>query len=150
MIEARDADWAKSEASFRHAIELEPGRSATRTDFALFFLMPTGRLEEAVEQVRLAEKNDPLSPNVQQVLANVFFSAGRLEEGAAHCVKPCPRALILQGKPAEAIPILEQRFEGQLSAEGAQQLGIAYAKAGRRQDAERIWLLFSRVPLRKQ
>ncbi len=101
-------------------------------------LLPLGRFEDAVAQVRLAEKNDPLSPNVQRVLSNVLFAAGRLDEAAAHCKQPCARALILQGKPAEAIPILEAQFNGRLPAMGSQQLGIAYALAGRREDAETI------------
>jgi adenylate cyclase len=137
-VQARDAQWEQSEKSFRRAVELEPGRSATRTDFALSLLMPLGRLDEALTQARLAEKNDPLSPNVQQVLSNVLFSAGRLDEAAAHCKQPCVRAMNLQGKASEAIPILEARLNGQLAAEGSQQLGIAYARAGRREDAERI------------
>jgi hypothetical protein len=138
MVQARDAQWEQSEKSFRSALELEPSRSLTRTDFALSLLMPLGRLEEAFAQVRLAERNDPLSPNVQRVLSEVLFSAGRLAEAVAHCQPPCARALILQGKPAEAIPILEQQFNGRLSAEGSQQLGIAYARVGRREDAESI------------
>jgi len=136
-VQARDAQWEQSEKSFRRALELEPGRSATRTEFALSLLMPLGRLDEAVTQVRSAETNDPLSPNVQQVLSNVLFSAGRLEEAAVHCQQPCARALIFQGKATEAIPILEAKFNGRLGAEGSQ-LGIAYARAGRSEDAERI------------
>src|SRR6202044_2828682 len=66
-VQARTAQWEQSEKSFRRALELEPGRSATRTDFALSLLMPLGRLDEAVAQVRLAERNDPLAPNVQQI-----------------------------------------------------------------------------------
>jgi adenylate cyclase len=137
-VQARDAQWEQSEKSFRRALELEPRRSATRTDFALSLLMPLGRTREAIAQVRLAEKNEPLSPNVQQVLSNVLFSTGRLEEAAVHCTQPCARALILQGKATEAILILEAKFNGRLGAEGSQQLGIAYARAGRREDAERI------------
>lgn len=137
-VQAREAQWEQSEKSFRRALELDPARSATRTDFALSLLMPLGRLDEALTQTRLAEKNDPLSPNVQQVLSNVLFSAGRLDEAAAHCKQPCARALNLQGKASEAIPILEARLRERPAVDGSQQLGIAYALAGRREDAERI------------
>jgi TolB-like protein len=139
MVQARDAQWGQAEKSFRRALELEPGSSSTRMDYTLSLLMPLGRIQEAVAQARLAEKSDPLSPDVQRVLANALFSAGRLNEVAAHCQKPCVRALILQGRPAEAIPILEARFNGRLSAAGSGDLlGYAYARAGRREDAEKV------------
>jgi TolB-like protein len=138
MVQARDAQWEQAEKSFRRALELEPGRATTRLDFAYAILLPLGRIEEAVTQDRLAEKSDPLSSDVQQRLAYVLFSAGRFDEAAAHCEKPCARALILQGRAAEAIPILETRFNGRFSASGSGQLGYAYARAGRREDAKRI------------
>jgi TolB-like protein len=139
MVQARDAQWSQAEKSFRRALELEPGRALTRVDFASFVLLPLGRIEEAVAQDRLAEKNDPLSSDVQQRLAFALFSSGRLDEAAAHCEKPCVRALILQGRAAEAIPVLETRFNGRLSSTGSGELlGNAYARVGRREDAERI------------
>jgi tetratricopeptide (TPR) repeat protein len=105
---------------------------------AFSVLMPLDRTEEAVSQVRLAKKADPLSPFVERTLAYALFSAGRIDEAASHCGKPCARALVLQGKAAEAITILEPQFNGRLSAAGSGELGYAYALAGRRDDAERI------------
>ena len=55
-----------------------------------------------------------------------------------HCQQPCIEALLLSGKAAEAIPILEARYNGDLSSPGTGELGRAYALAGRRDDAERI------------
>jgi serine/threonine-protein kinase len=139
MVQARDAQWEQAEKSFRRALELEPGRATTRLDFARYLLLPLGRIEEAVAQDRLAEKSDPLSADVQQRLAYVLFSAGRFDEASAHCEKPCVRALILKGRAAEAIPILEARYNGRLSVPGSGELlGYAYARVGRREDAERI------------
>jgi tetratricopeptide (TPR) repeat protein len=109
-----------------------------RTQFVDNLLLPRGRIEEAVAQVRLAEKSDPLSPQVQRALARVLFVAGRFDEALTHCQKPCVEALLLQGRAAEAVPILEARFGGDLSAAGSGTLGRAYALAGRREDAERI------------
>ena len=43
-----------------------------------------------------------------------------------------------QGKTDEAIRILEGRWKGQLLKMGAESLGVAYARAGRREDAERV------------
>jgi TolB-like protein len=135
---ARDGQWSESENSFRRALELEPNRSLTRTDFALSLLLPLGRLNEAVAQVRLAKQSDPLAPYVETIWAYALFSAGNLTEAASHCGKPCVRALLLQGNTAEATPVLEAQFRGRLSDSGSGQLGYAYALAGRRDDAARI------------
>ena len=138
MVYARDAQWEQSEKSFRRAVDLDPSGSVLRTQFVRDLLLPLGRIEEAVAQTRLAEKSDPLSPQVQSVLAQVLLIAGRLDEAATHCPKPCVEALLLQGRAAEAIPILEARFHGDFSAPGSGALGRAYALAGRRDDAERV------------
>jgi TolB-like protein len=138
MAYARDAQWEQSGKSFRRAVELAPGSSLLRTQFGGNLLLPLGRIEEALAQARLAEKSDPLSPQVQRALARALFIVGQFDEAATHCQKPCVQALLHQGRAGEAIPILEAEFNGRLSASGSGALGRAYALAGRRDDAERI------------
>jgi serine/threonine-protein kinase len=146
MIHTRDAQWKEAEKSFRRALELEPNRSLTRTDLVLNLLLPLSRTEEAIEQVRAAEKADPLSPRVQNVFAAVLIAAGRFEEAAARCSKLAvqipfesvclARALVGQGKVEDAIRILETRSSASESARAA--LGYAYARAGFREKAEKV------------
>jgi TolB-like protein len=138
MMYARDAQWEQSEKSFRRSLRLDPNNSVTRYDLILYLLLPLGRIEEALAQARMAEKTDPLSSAVQLIFKLVLFSAGRLDEGTVHCPKPCAEALLLQGRAAEAIPILEAQFNGRLSATGSGLLGRAYALAGRREEAEKM------------
>jgi serine/threonine-protein kinase len=138
MVYARDAQWDESEKSFRRALELDPNSSLLHTQFLVNLLLPLDRRDEAVAQARLAEKSDPLSPQVQSRFAQVLFIAGRLDEAVTHCEKPCIEALLLHGRAAEAIPILEARYNGNLSKSGTGELGRAYALAGRRDDAEKI------------
>jgi Flp pilus assembly protein TadD len=145
MVKARDAQWEQAEKSFRRAIELEPSRSLTHMHFALYVLLPIGRVQEAVSQARLAEMNDPLSWTARSALAYTLFSAGRIDQAAAYCSKPCSRALVLQGKANEAIPKLEAPLKGDLTRTGGGDLGYAYALAGRREDAERIAALQPRA-----
>jgi TolB-like protein len=146
---ARDAQWQMSEKSFRRALELDPNDSSLRSEFVNTLLMPLGRIEEAVAEVRLAERSDPLSPDIQRILAHILFIASRFDEAIKHCGKPCLDALSFTGNATEAIPILEERLRGDLSARGsapyvpplggeAAALGVAYARTGRRDDAERI------------
>ena len=48
MAHARDAEWEQSEKSFRRAIELDPSRSLSHGHFAMYLLLPLGRIEEAL------------------------------------------------------------------------------------------------------
>jgi TolB-like protein len=135
---ARDGQWEQSERSFRRAIELDPSSSSIRYNFASGLLTPLNRLAEAVAQVQFAAKSDPLSAQIQHALARELFNSGRFQEAVAHCEQPCIEALLLSGKAAEAIPILEARHNADLTRAGSGELGRAYALAGRREDAERI------------
>ena len=148
---ARDAQWRPSGNSFRHAIELDPNRSESYSYFAMYLLMPLGRIEEALLQVRIAEKTDPLSPKIRYNFAYVLLSAGRYEEAADHCQKlPADyrpynseclgRARLGQGRTADAVEIFETAVNRGVP-EGAPirgYLGYAYARAGRREQAEKI------------
>lgn len=117
---------------------------------ALFLLWPLGRIEEALHELHTAEKADPLSSDVHQRLANVLLSAEQYDEAADQCKKvsedqaqrawPLSRARLGQGRIGEAIQILEAEQNPGLEP-GSQvwgELGYAYARAGRRQDAERL------------
>jgi Flp pilus assembly protein TadD len=158
MMQAREAQWQQAEQSFRRAIEVAPGDSLWHRHFAQFLLLTLGRVEEALRQLRIAEQADPLSPAVHSSLRAVLRAAGRLEEAEADCMKMAEtagqknrclsEALLDQGRAAEAIPLLEANWSGHLTDPGAQSLGVAYAKAGRREDAERIAAIVPR-PLLK-
>jgi serine/threonine-protein kinase len=136
MIYARDGQWARSEKSFRRAIEIDPANSLAYGDLTMNLLLPLGRMEEGVHQMRIAEKTDPLSPTVQHTLGSALLSTGRYGEAADHCLKaPEPRCLgrarLAQGRIDEAIQILA-------TGTGLQYLGYAYGRAGRREQAEKF------------
>ena len=134
MAYARDARWAQGEKSFRRAIELEPTFSRTYVDFAMWLLLPLGRIEEAVKLMRLAENVDPISLQVQLVLGTTLMFAGKYDEAASHCAGNAEylgRARLGQGRIDEAIRILE-------ASKNPRYLGYAYGRAGRRDEAERL------------
>src|SRR5262249_2083592 len=85
MVYAPDAQWRQSEKSFRRAIELEPNNSGTYNDYSTWLLLPLGRIEEAVQEMRVAASADPLSSSVHQRLGFVLIAAGRYDEAASHC-----------------------------------------------------------------
>jgi TolB-like protein len=147
MAYARDAKWQESEKSFRRANELDPSNSQAYLHFANYLLWPLGRIDEALKQLRLAEKTDPLAPPIQNVLAHVLMSAGRNDEAAGHCERlPSDSAFqsiclgqarLFQGRAGEAIQILETSFhQGVRTVSGI--LGCAYARAGRLEEAEKL------------
>jgi TolB-like protein/tetratricopeptide (TPR) repeat protein len=141
LVQARDAQWVQSEKSFRRSFELDPNNSRAHDDFSMSLLLPLGRIEEAVAQARIADQMDPLSRDAQSNLAYVLRSAGRFEESATHCPPQSgcvARALLGQGRIDEAIRILEPAFKGREQAPGAGPLGNAYARANRREDAEKL------------
>lgn len=134
MAYARDGQWRLSEQSFRRAIELDRNNSQTYDDFSGWLLWPLGRLDEAVQQMRLAVKADPLSPFMQRHLANTLISAGKFEEAAAHCVAApeyMARVRLGQGRIEEAIQLLS-------TVRNSRYLGYAYGRAGRREEAEKL------------
>jgi hypothetical protein len=49
--------------------------------------MVLGRIDEAVNQLPLAEKTDPLAPAIHQNFAFVLISAGRYDEAVEQCRK---------------------------------------------------------------
>ncbi|MBK5290146.1 MAG: tetratricopeptide repeat protein, partial [Acidobacteriia bacterium] len=150
MVYARDGQWEQSEKSFRRAIELGGGRSSSYDAFAVYLLWPLGRTEEALKQLRFAENTDPLSPEVHSYLSMVLTSLRRYDEAAGYCDKlpaayPSRNVCLAQaqfgrGKVGEAIQILEPAYRRGL-VEGSpilSYLGCAYARTGRRGEAEKI------------
>jgi tetratricopeptide (TPR) repeat protein len=150
MVHARDGQWEQAEKSFRRAIEIDPNRPESRGHFATFLLWPLGRIEEALRQVRVAEKADPLSPQVKVWRAHVLLSAGKYDEAADEAGKlPAGftfkdlllgRSRLGQGQTHEAIRILEASLKQGVTS-GSEvwgTLGYAYARAGRRDDAEKL------------
>jgi TolB-like protein/Tfp pilus assembly protein PilF len=149
IVYARQAQWAQSEKSFRHALELAANDSVIYDNFAGSFLMPLGRIQEAVQLLRKAEKNDPVAPRLHSVLANALIAAGRYDAAAEQCMKlPADfparstllaRARLGQGRIQEAIQILVDRIEeGAAGPDIKGFLGYAYGRAGRRDEAEKL------------
>jgi tetratricopeptide (TPR) repeat protein len=147
IMHARDANWEKSERSFRRALELEPGSSWPHSEFARYLLVPVGRFGEALAQAHIAERMDPSSAEVRYVLTLSLGAAGQVDELDALCLKlisggqsnGCLTGLRLrQGRFDEAVRMEEARWLGHLLDPGAGSLGVTYARAGRRDEAERI------------
>ncbi len=145
MSYARDGQWEEAEKSFLHAIELDPNRSTTYDDFGTWFLWVLGRNEEAVKQLRLAERLDPVSANIHVHLGLVLISAGRYDDAAAVCLELASdnprrnlclaRARFGQRKIDDAIHLLTSGSDLLEHPEARGFLGYYYARAARRREA---------------
>ncbi|HKE26830.1 MAG TPA: hypothetical protein VKB88_30970 [Bryobacteraceae bacterium] len=156
MMQARSAQWRQAEHSFRRAIEISPRDPLWRDHFAMSLLLPLGRIQEAIQQLQSEEELDPHSLKVHDALKLALSAAGRFDDTDFHCrhaveneqqMSICWAAIFLrQGKPVDAIRVGETAWNGHLLEMGAEFLGVAYARAGRRQDAERIAAAVPRPP----
>jgi tetratricopeptide (TPR) repeat protein len=135
LVYCRDRAWGEAETAFRRAIQLNPNLPRSRQDFATSVLLPLGRLEEAVRELQIALKLDPLFLNVLNSLDFVLVSAGRYDEVLDNChrvltVAPddifaeqlSGRALLQKGRLNEGIAIFEKQGE----SGGPGFLGFAY------------------------
>jgi tetratricopeptide (TPR) repeat protein len=107
-----------------------------------------GRLGEALAELTLAERTDPLSPRIRRTLATVLTYAGRYNEAAEYCdrmpndqvtrVECLARVRGGQGRTREMAELLERApaLKGNPQAQGL--LGYAYARSDRRDEARRM------------
>ena len=130
---AREAQWEHAEKSFRRAMEIQPSRAASHAYFAAYYLLPLGRIDVAIRELRIAEKGDPQFRNF---LGEALEYAGRDEEALAVCATDACGfgARVRLGGAAEVIHI----HDADPSRVPAAPLGCAYARAGRRAEAEKL------------
>jgi TolB-like protein/Tfp pilus assembly protein PilF len=81
-----DWDFATAEKQFRRAISLNPGY-ATAHHWYAYNLVALGRLEDAIAEIRLAQKTDPLSVIIGRDVGEILLFAGRDEEAIAQSRK---------------------------------------------------------------
>lgn len=142
MAGARVGQWREAERRFHRAIELDASSSNIRSDFALNVLLPLGRVEEAVREIRAAERADPLSSELHTLFGYSLLAAGRYDEATSQCEKGSAddplkhecvgRARTQQRRFADAIPVLAH------TTGNWGYLAYAYGKAGRRAEAEKL------------
>jgi len=141
-------DWKGAEAEYRHAIEINPGY-ATAHHWYSVLLAFLGRNEEAMKEIRIALRLDPVSPIVSLNLGMRLAEGGRLEEGIEQFRKTLAQepnfglayahlgsSLIGMARFDEAIVELQKAVELQGSQAWPRSLlGYAYAMSGNREKA---------------
>jgi tetratricopeptide (TPR) repeat protein len=77
-------DWPGGEREFRRAIELNPGY-ATAHHWYAYELTALRRFDEAVHEIREAQKADPVSLIINTDVAEILMFAGRTDEALTQC-----------------------------------------------------------------
>jgi TolB-like protein/Flp pilus assembly protein TadD len=145
----QDWDWAGAEREFQRAISLDPRCATSHHWYALSCLSPLGRLDEALDEMIVAQALDPVSSIVARDLAVIHFYRRDFETA----LEQCDHTIELNPHFAPAYWILgviqEQRKDFDESAAAFQRavhlspqtprmhgaLGRTFALAGRRKQA---------------
>jgi TolB-like protein/cytochrome c-type biogenesis protein CcmH/NrfG len=118
-----DWDWAAADASFRTALDLEPG-NAQALRHASRQALTVGRWNDAIDLANKAIERDPLRPNSYSNLGLALLAVNRdteaeaafrnalqLDPGGASRHYQIGRALLLQGKAEAALRETEQEAD---------------------------------------
>jgi len=156
VLGSGEFDWAGAEREFRRAQELNPSSAAVRYDYAwcyaMWFLLPLGRGEQALAEMRRALELDPLDPFYNALLGCLLYLTRQFEPAIAqlrHAIQLDPTfffsywlfsvAYRLAGRLDEAIVAAEKANElssGTAMTLGA--LGSLYGLAGRTAEARQL------------
>jgi len=148
----QDWDWLGSEQEFRRALALNPRYATAHHWYAMSCLAPLGRLEEAYDEMLLAQSLDPVSSIIGRDLARISYYRQDFD-GA---LEQCDRTVELNPHFSPGYWILglvqEQRGDFDESAAAFQRalelapgsplmraaLGRTLALSGKRDEARRI------------
>ena len=84
---ANEWKWKEAESEFRRAIELNPNNATAHYFYAMNYLAPQNRNDQALEQFRIALSLDPLSSIVNANYALMLLQARRYPESLAQFQK---------------------------------------------------------------
>jgi adenylate cyclase len=156
VLGSGEFDWPGAEREFRSALESDPSSTAVRYDYAwcyaMWFLLPLGRMEQALAEMRRALELDPLDPFYNSLLGCLLGYARQFEPAVTqlrHAIDLDPTFFFshwllsvvyrMNGQLDEAIAAAEKANElsgGDVITLGA--LGAVYAVAGRIAEARQL------------
>ena len=156
LVEARVAlagveqcyDWklAEAEKEYRAAIALQPGYAVAHRRYALM-LETQRRFDEAVAEIRRAQESEPFSAFNHVIASNMLAGAGRHDEATKECLAAAALDPATDCGAGAAVLLNAGRFDEAIAAyrrsvsdadpdpEALSDLGFAYGKAGRRDEA---------------
>ena len=160
---AYDWDWIAAGDTFKRALSAGGGPVAVHFHYALDYLTPLGRLEEALVEVQQALVLDPLSPITHTAVGGCYYRMRRWNDAArslrdtlkafpgfGHAHWSLGRVLLEQRENGEALHHFEEAAKIMGQTPGAlAELGYCYARLGRHEDALGILRQMEGPPLEK-
>jgi serine/threonine-protein kinase len=78
-----DYDWTQAEREFHQAMSSEPISSFVRQGYAMYFLIPRGRLDDALQELDLSLREDPLFIPARYAKGTCQMVAGNFADAEA-------------------------------------------------------------------
>jgi serine/threonine-protein kinase len=146
-----DWNWTRAEQGFERAIVLNPNYAPAHLWFA-HYLAARGQFDRALQEVRLANDLDPLSPIIQTQIGWILKHARRFPEAIAQFRKTLEQnpsyswaqwqlagVLMFTHDYSAAIETCQNAATvGNRSPSALGTIGMAYGLAGRRREAEQV------------
>jgi serine/threonine-protein kinase len=145
-----DWDFARAEADLKQVVASNPNYAEAHHSYA-FYLALTGKPSAAASELKLAQQLDPINPAIVVDETLPYFSARQYDQAIAQArqgVALFPDfflshmtlggALIEKGDISEGIQELEKAKAIESTPLPISNLGYAYAKAGRKEDARKL------------
>jgi tetratricopeptide (TPR) repeat protein len=145
-----DWDWPGAEREFICAVEMNPNYATAHHWYALY-LRAMGRFDESLEEIRQAQKLDPLSLIINTFVGTHFYYARQYDRAIEQCRETLElnpdfhvaygvigEAYTQKGMYKEAIAELQKAISLSSDPEGLAILGYIYAMAGHRSEARKV------------
>jgi TolB-like protein/Tfp pilus assembly protein PilF len=147
-----DWNWSEAEKEFKRSIELKPDYATGHEWYAIHYLTATGRLEEAVQEIKKALELEPASPVMNTFMGATLYYAGRYDEAIDQCrrtIQMDPNFAVahwhlgLAYEQKQVFDAASEEFKGAISLSGGSPLmraalGRAYAESQKKHEANEM------------
>lgn len=87
VLASYNRDFPAAQQQWQIALQEDPDYATAHHWYAMFGLVPTGKLNEAIDEIRKAEQLDPLSPAIGNDVAFILYWSRRFDEAIDQCSK---------------------------------------------------------------
>src|SRR4029453_18806551 len=147
-----DWDSPAAEKEFKRSIELNPEYATAHQWYAIHYLTATGRLEEAVQEMKKALELEPASLVMNTFMGATLYYAGRYDEAIDQCrrtIEMDPNFTVahwylgLAYEQKQVLDAATEEFKKAISLSGGSPLmkaalGRAYAKSQKKHEANEM------------
>src|SRR6267154_2060333 len=147
-----DWNWSEAEKEFKRSIELKPDYATAHQWYSIHYLTATGRLEEAVQEMKKALELEPASLVMNTFMGATLYYAGRYDEAIDQCrrtIQMDPNFAVahwhlgLAYEQKQVLDAATEEFKKAISLSGGSPLmraalGRAYAKSQKKHEANEM------------